>query len=66
VLAGKEMSYCLPSTIAARRDLERSMADETVTRPEERWAAGNVVLCAQSWRKSSSRWKAVAESGKLE
>jgi hypothetical protein len=57
MLPAKEKSYCLPSTIAAMWDLERSMAGGTVTRPGDGQVAEKYVLCRQERHKRSSRWE---------
>jgi hypothetical protein len=56
-LPEKEKSSCLPSTIAAMWDLERSMAGGTVTRPGDGQVAEKYVLCRQEQHKRSSRWE---------
>jgi hypothetical protein len=57
MLHAKEKSSCLPSTIAAMWDLERSMAGGTVTRPGDGQVAEKYALCRQKRHKRSSRWE---------
>jgi hypothetical protein len=53
----KDKSSCLPFTIVATWDLERSMADGTVTRPGDGQVAEKYALCRQERHKCRSRWK---------